>query len=117
MLHGRVVRPPEVGATLVSVDESSINRMPGFVKVVVKKNFVGVVAEKPWQAAQMAIALKAQWTKGADLPAQPGFYDYLRNQKPTRDSYTVNSKDVDDKLAKASHVIKATYRHAYNMHG
>jgi nicotinate dehydrogenase subunit B len=117
MVHGRVVRPPDVGATLVSVDENSVNRMPGFVKVVVKKNFVGVVAEKPWQAAQMAIALKAQWTKGAGLPAQREFYDYLRNQKPSRDSFTVNSRDVDEKLAKASKVITATYRHAYQMHG
>jgi CO/xanthine dehydrogenase Mo-binding subunit len=117
MLHGRVVRPPDVGATLASVDESSISAMPGFVKVVVKKNFVGVVAEKPWQAAQMAIALKAQWTKGTGLPAQREFYDSLRNQKPTRDSFVVNSKDVGDELAKAARVVKATYRHAYQMHG
>jgi CO/xanthine dehydrogenase Mo-binding subunit len=117
MLHGRVVRPPEVGATLVSVDESSVRGMTGFVKVVVKKNFVGVVAEKPWQAAQMAIALKAQWTKGAGLPSQATFYQYLRDQKASRDSFVVNSKDVDDRLAKASKVIKATYRHAYQMHG
>ena len=63
MLHGRVVRPPEVGATLVGVDESSVSGMPGFVKVVVKKNFVGVVAEKPWQAMQIAAKLKAEWTR------------------------------------------------------
>jgi CO/xanthine dehydrogenase Mo-binding subunit len=117
MLHGRVVRPPEVGATLVSVDESSVRGMPGFVKVVVKKNFVGVVAEKPWQAAQMAVALKAQWTKGSGLPNQAAFSQYLRDQKASRDSFVVNSKDVDDTLAKASKVIKATYRHAYQMHG
>ena len=54
MLHGRVVRPPAVGATVVRVDESSVAGMPGVVKVVVKKNFVGVVAEKPWQAVQAA---------------------------------------------------------------
>jgi CO/xanthine dehydrogenase Mo-binding subunit len=117
MLHGRVVRPPEVGATLVSVDEGSISRMPGFVKIVVKKNFVGVVAEKPWQAAQMAVALKAEWTKGTGLPAQHEFYDSLRNDKASRDAFTVNSKDVDEKLAKAARVIKATYRHPYQMHG
>src|SRR5258708_6357592 len=29
MLHGRVVRPPAVGATLVSVDESSVRGTPG----------------------------------------------------------------------------------------
>jgi nicotinate dehydrogenase subunit B len=120
MLHGRVVRPPEVGATLVSVNEGSISHMPGFVKVVVKKNFVGVVAEKPWQAAQMAIALKAEWTKGTGLPAQQEFYDSLRNDKASRDSFTVNSKDVDEKLAEAAKVgkvIRATYRHPYQMHG
>src|SRR6185369_969504 len=48
MLHGRVARPPSVGATVASVEESSVAGMPGVVKVVVKKNFVGVVAEKPW---------------------------------------------------------------------
>src|SRR4029077_10215490 len=46
MLHGRVVRPPAVGATVVSVDEASVKDLPGLVKVVVKKNFGGVVAEK-----------------------------------------------------------------------
>ena len=52
MLHGSVVRPPAVGATLVSVDENSIRDLPGIVKVVVKGNFVGVVAEKLWQACR-----------------------------------------------------------------
>jgi CO/xanthine dehydrogenase Mo-binding subunit len=120
MLHGRVVRPPEVGATLVRVDESSVSAMPGFVKVVVKKNFIGVVAEKPWQAIQMASALKAEWTKGAGLEPQPAFYDSLRQPKPSRDVMTVNSNDVDEKVSKASKVgtvIRATYRHAYQMHG
>ena len=117
MLHGRVVRPPEVGATLVGVDEASVKDMPGFVKVVVKKNFVGVVAQKPWQATQIAVKLKAEWTKGPGLPAQRDFYDHLRNQKPTRDTFIVNSKDVDSRLAAAAKVVKATYHHAYNMHG
>ena len=117
MLHGRVVRPPEVGATLVKVDESSVGAMPGFVKVVVKKNFVGVVAEKPWQAIKIASALKAEWTRGTGLQPQPTFYDFLRAPKPSRDVMTVNSKDVEDKISKAPKVVKATYRHAYQMHG
>ena len=52
MLHGRVVRPPDVGATVASVGESSVRQIPGVVKVVVRKNFVGVVAEKQFQAAE-----------------------------------------------------------------
>jgi nicotinate dehydrogenase subunit B len=117
MLHGRVVRPPAVGATLVGVDESSVSGMPGLVKVVVKKNFVGVVAEKPWQAIQAAGKLKATWTAGSGLPRQQGFHDHLRNQTPTRDTFLVNSKDVDDTIARASKVVKATYLYPYQMHG
>ena len=116
MLHGRVVRPPAVGATLVSVNEGSIRDLPGVVKVVVKNNFVGVVAEKPWQAIQAAEKLKAVWTPGAGLPSHPDFYVWLRNQKPSRDTLLVNSKDVDETLARAATVMKATYVHPYQMH-
>ncbi len=117
MLHGRVVRPPMVGATVDSVDESSVKGMPGVVKVVVKKNFVGVVAEKPWQAIQAANKLKVNWSAGTGLPSHADFYNYLRAEKPTRDTLLVNSKDVDEKLAQAAAVLKATYNYPYQMHG
>jgi nicotinate dehydrogenase subunit B len=117
MLHGRVVRPPAVGATVISVDEGSVEGLPGLVKVVVKKNFVGVVAEKPWQAIQAANKLKVTWTPGAGLPSHADFYQYMRNQKSTRDTLLVNSKDVEQKLSEAATVLKATYYHPYQMHG
>ena len=117
MLHGRVVRPPAVGATVSTVDESSVSGMPGMVKVVVKKNFVGVVAEKPWQAIQAAAKLKISWTNGAGLPSHRDFHDHLRHQQPTRDTFLVNSKDVDEKLASTAKVVKATYLYPFQMHG
>ena len=117
MLHGAVVRPPAVGATLVAVDESSVAALPGFVKVVVKKNFVGVVAEKPWQALQAAQKLKATWTPGIGLPAQATFYEHMRNQKPSRDTLVVDSQDVEQVIAKAPTTLKATYYHPHQMHG
>ena len=119
MLHGRVVRPPTVGATIAgpaSIDEASVRDIPGFVKVVVKNNFVGVVCEKQWQAVQAANKLKVAWKPGPKLPSQAGFYDYLRKQ-PSRDTLLVDSKDVDAKLASAADVVKATYLHPYHMHG
>jgi nicotinate dehydrogenase subunit B len=115
MLHGAVVRPPSVGATLVNVDESSVSRLPGVMKVVVKKNFVGVVAAKPWQAVQAAAALKATWTPGPPLPAVRSNYDHLRAQ-PSRDAFVVDSKDVDAALTKAASIVKATYQYPYQMH-
>jgi len=116
MLHGAVVRPPTNGATLASVDESSVRGLPGFVEVVVRKNFVGVVCEKPWQAMQAARALKAAWTPGPPLPPQATFYDDMRRM-PSRDAYVVKSPDVDEKLASAATVLKATYLYPYQMHG
>lgn len=117
MLHGRVVRPPAVGSTLVGVDEGSVAGLPGLVKVVVKKDFVGVVAEKPWQAVQAARRLKVTWTEGSPLPAQKTFYEQLRHQQPTRDTLLVDSQDVDATLAAAATVVKATYVYPYQSHG
>jgi nicotinate dehydrogenase subunit B len=117
MLHGRVVRPPAVGATVVHVDESSVKDLPGVVKVMVKNNFVGVVAQKPWQAMQAAQKLAVTWTPGKGLPKHDGLYDFVRNNKPTRDTLSVDSKDVDQTLAAAATVVKATYHHPYQMHG
>jgi CO/xanthine dehydrogenase Mo-binding subunit len=116
MLHGAVVRPPSVGASLGAVDERSVLSMPGVVKVVTRRNFVGVVAEKTWQAMQAARALKATWTSGPALPPHESLYEYLRRQ-PSRDGMVVDSGDVDRVLAAARDTVRATYRYPYQMHG
>jgi nicotinate dehydrogenase subunit B len=117
MLHGRVVRPPAVGATVVRVDEGSVAGMAGVVKVVTKGNFVGVVAEKPWQAIQAAAKLQVTWTPGTGLPPQGTFYEHLRQQQNSRDTLLVDSGNVDAALAAAATVVRATYLHPYQMHG
>jgi nicotinate dehydrogenase subunit B len=90
--------------------------MPGLVKVVVRKNFVGVIAEKQMQAIGAARRLKVVWTSGVGLPAQQDFYDYIRKQ-PSRDVLMVDSQDVNERLAQAATVLKATYCHPYQAHG
>jgi nicotinate dehydrogenase subunit B len=116
MVHGCVVRPPAVGATLVGVDERSLDGLAGLIKVVVKQNFVGVVCEKPWQAVQAARALKATWTPGVGLPAASTFYEFMRRQ-PARNTLVVDSGDVDRALGQATTIVRATYLHPYQMHG
>jgi len=116
MLHGRVVRPPSVGATLARVNDAAVRAMPGIVKVVTKGNFVGVVAEKAWQAVQAAAKLEVTWTPGPALAAQRTAYQDIRRQ-PARDTLLVDSGDVEASLAKAVTVLRATYRHPYQMHG
>ena len=117
MLHGRVVRPPAIGATVRSVDESSIRGLAGVVRVVVKENFVAVVAEKPWPAIQAAEQLQVTWTPGVSLPDQQDFYNHLRRLTPRRDGLTVDSGDVQQRLGRAARVLEATYLYPYQMHG
>ena len=116
MVHGRVVRPPSFGATLERVDETSVSSMPGLIAVVRKANFLGVVCDKPWQAVQAARALKAAWRPGPELPAEDGFYGFMRRQ-PSRDTRVVDSADVETVLARAARVVRATYLHPYQAHG
>ena len=116
MLYGAVVRPPETAATLVAVNERSLATVPGIVKIVVKNNFVGIVAEKPWYALQAAAKLEATWNNVKPLPDHGRFYDFLRAQ-PSRDALVVDSGDVDRMLTGAARTVKASYLHPYQMHG
>jgi CO/xanthine dehydrogenase Mo-binding subunit len=117
MLHGAVVRPPTVGATVAGVDESSVRGIAGLVKVVVKQNFVGVVAEKPWQAMQAASTLKVNWTAASNaLAPQQGIYQQIR-MEPSTDTLLVDSGNVDATLKASATVLRATYQHPYQMHG
>jgi len=116
MLHGRVVRLPGMGATVAHVDEQSVGNVRGLVKVVVRKDFVGVVAETQYGAALAARQLAVQWNPGPELPPQRKFFDYLQKQ-PARDLLSVDSGDIDAQLAAGSSVIRARYTYPYQMHG
>ena len=81
MLHGRVVRPPAIGAKLESVDEGSIKDIAGIVKVVREGNFLGVVAQSEWAAIKAAQTIKATWSKSETLPEQAKLYEHVRATK------------------------------------
>jgi CO/xanthine dehydrogenase Mo-binding subunit len=116
MLHGRVVRPPEMGATVAHVDEQSVRDLPGLVKVVVRKDFVGVVAQTQYEAVVAARKLVVRWNPGPSLPDQKTFFKHLQGQ-PSHDVLSVDSRDVEAQLAAAGGVVRARYTYPYQMHG
>jgi isoquinoline 1-oxidoreductase beta subunit len=61
MLYASVTRPPMVDATLKRCNSSVAEKMPGVVKVVKEKDFVGVVAESRTEANNARLALKCEW--------------------------------------------------------
>jgi nicotinate dehydrogenase subunit B len=118
MLHGRVVRPPAIGATLQSVDESSVKDVAGLVKVVREGNFLGVVAQSEWGAITAARKLKATWSAWQGLPEQAKLYDYVRATKVVQDQVTGNVGDTAVALAADSvRKLSATYDFAIHTHG
>jgi nicotinate dehydrogenase subunit B len=115
MLHGRVVRPPEMGATVAHVDEQSVQNISGLKKVVVRRDFIGIVAETQYQAILAVRQLVVRWNPGPELPPQKQFFEHLQKQ-PSHDVLSVDSEDVEARLA-ASRVIRAKYTYPYQMHG
>jgi nicotinate dehydrogenase subunit B len=109
MLHGRVIRPPAIGAKLVSVDESSIRGIPD-VRVVRIENFLGVVAPDEWAAVRAARELKVTWTEWEGLPGSDNLERHVRESAIDRDE-TVVSKGGEPSAAfsSAAKQFAATY--------
>jgi nicotinate dehydrogenase subunit B len=114
MVHARVVRPPGYGARLRAVDTGAIEKMPGVLKVVRNGSFVGVVAEREYQAitAARALAKATQWETGRALPPQSQIYAHIQ-RLPTRDRVILGS---EAQPAFSAGTIEATYRRPYQMH-
>ncbi len=118
MLHGRVVRPPAIGAELETVDEASIKAIPGIVKVVREGNFLGVVAQSEWSAIRAARELKATWSEWKGLPEQAKLYEYVRATKVAKDEVTGNIGNTTEAMAKDGvKKLAATYDFAIHTHG
>jgi len=116
MLHGRVVRPPSLDAKLLGVPDFGGQSMPGVVKVVVKNNFIGVVATEEYQAINAAATLTAKW-QTIPLPDQARIYEIIRGSPSLTDRVLENSGDVDGVIKNAPKQLQATYYYPYQMHG
>lgn len=78
MLYGKILRPPAMGATLLSSDVSKAKAVPG-VQVVQEGDFIGVTAPSS-QVAQVALALiDAQWERSSQ-PSRKELFQHLKRQ-------------------------------------
>ena len=116
MLHGRVIRPPAIGAKLISVDESSIKHLAGAQAVRIK-DFLAVVADDEWTAVRAARALRAQWTEWSGLPEQDKLVATLRADADITDEVLVN-RDVPEAQRPAdAKTLFASYFWPMQSHG
>ncbi len=116
MVFGRVVRPPNYGAELASVDLDKVKGMPGVLAVVRNGSFLGVVAAREEQAiaARAALAQSAKWQGGTPLPALDKIYDYLKSL-PSEDT-VISEKTAEAPAAGFNLTLTARYTRPYQAH-
>jgi len=115
MVHARVIRPPAIGATLVSVDEASLRGIPD-VRVVRVQNFLAVVSKDEWAAIRAAATLKAAWTDARQLPGSDGLERWTRAAAIDRDQAVVTRGDAPAAILGAAKKLSATYFWPFQSH-
>jgi CO/xanthine dehydrogenase Mo-binding subunit len=118
MVHARNVKPPVAGAKLVSIDESSVRNLPGFVRVVSKGNYIAVICEREEQAIAAARQLKVSWEKPAatPFPASEDLFTYMRGATPTSSQRPNIVGDPDSAFASAATIVEAAYDVPFQGH-
>jgi CO/xanthine dehydrogenase Mo-binding subunit len=115
MLHARIIRPPAIGATLTTVDESSIRGIPD-TRIVRVENFLAVVAREEWAAVRAAASLKATWSQWEGLPEQASLDGYSRNAPVDEDQSIVTRGDAQRALKDAAKTVSGTYFWPFQSH-
>ncbi len=115
MMHGRVVRPPAIGAKLLSVDGDSIRSITG-AQIVRRNDFLAVVAPREEDAIRAALALQAQWSTSERLPDFNSIYQELPKLAVVSDELGYNQGDIATGLAKGKTRLKATYDFPFQDH-
>ncbi len=124
MLHGAVLRPPTLNATLVSANTREAEAMPGVI-VVRDGDFVGVAAPTRRAARQAVAAIHAEWSTpdSNDQTSWQSVFDYIKThpyEPPAHqhwggpDVFEVGS--LAEGRANTAHILSANYTLPYIAH-
>jgi nicotinate dehydrogenase subunit B len=116
MMHGRMIRPSVAGSVPVKIDESSIRDIPG-ARVVWQKGFLGVVADREWDAIRAVEKLKVEWSAEAQpFPLQASLFDHIRKAPVRKRMVEKENGDVDAAFNTATKIIEADYEWPFQSH-
>ncbi len=109
MLHGRVLRPPRYGSTLVFLEEKNIQK----AKIVRNGNFIAILAEREEDVVRAleAAAAAARWEGGEALPEPQEIAKLLPGLQAK--TAVVHRKDAFVSVARR---FEATYSRPYLAH-
>jgi nicotinate dehydrogenase subunit B len=110
MIHARVVRPAAMKARLETYNDWEAKKIPGYIGVVRKGDFLAVLAKTEWGAIKAARAIETKWSDWQGLPDSSKLWEYVRQSKVNKDE---ELQKVGDSAAAMSAAgvkkISATY--------
>src|SRR4029079_13949571 len=118
MVHARVIRPATMKANLVRYNDWECLKVPGYIGVVKKGNFLAVLGRNEWAAIRAAKAIETEWSDWKGVPDKAKLWDYVRNTK-------INKDEDLQKVANSAEAIgapnvkkvNASYDFAIHTHG
>jgi isoquinoline 1-oxidoreductase len=115
-VHGKIVRPPFPSATLIDIDFSAAEAMPGVVGTFRDGDFAGLAAERRDQAEAALAAVKATWSENTTGNTSDNIFELIYK---TADEGVVQEEepgDPDPIIASAETTYEATYLAPYVSH-
>lgn len=117
MVHARIIRPDSYTSGLQSLDESGLEDLPGFLKLVRIGSFLGVIAEEEYQAIKISWEVndRATWRGGKELPMGVPLKEHLKTLRV--DTKTEEAEgDWETAIREAPIQHAAAYFKPYIMH-
>jgi nicotinate dehydrogenase subunit B len=115
LLHGKVLRPASLGATLSSADVSAAQALPGVV-VVVDGDFIAAAAPCERDAEKALATIRVEW-KSKPQSSSKELYSYLKENVDAAEKQQPREKgSLTDSLAAAAQRLEQTYTVAYIAH-
>jgi len=100
----------------VAVDESSVRDIPR-VRVVRDKGFIGILAEREWDAVQAAERLQVTWSEAAPpFPENAALYQHIRQAPVLKREVPLATGEIEPAFAGAARVVEAEYEWPFQSH-
>jgi CO/xanthine dehydrogenase Mo-binding subunit len=116
LLHGKVLRPPSFGATIIDFDDSAASAKAG-VFLVRDGDFVGAAAPTAHEAKEALGAIKVKWKETPQLSNRELFSYLKKNAAPGSDKEDASKKgSLDEGYSLGVHRLDATYTVEFIAH-
>jgi CO/xanthine dehydrogenase Mo-binding subunit len=118
MIHGRVIRPRAMKASLQAWNDFQARKIPGYIGCIRKGNYLAALAKTEWAAIKASRTVETTWSDWQGLPEKAKLWEYVRATKINKDEDLQKVGDVAEGMkALNAKMVSASYDFAIHTHG